>query len=139
MMRGRRGIRSCYFSGYAMWSYLTTPFSLAVEGAQLRDIDPIEENGECWRGIRVVLPSGIATHSHAQEFYFGDDFLLRGQDYIVDIAEGFKVANYALQIVEVGGFKIASKRRACMCNKKYDVLSDKVVISLDMSNFSVKA
>jgi hypothetical protein len=31
-----------YFSGYAMWSYLTSPFSLAVEGAQVWDIEPLE-------------------------------------------------------------------------------------------------
>ena len=62
-----------YFSGYAMWSYLTSPFSLAVEGAQVWDIEPLEKNGELWRGIRAVLPEWVATHSRAQEFYFGDD------------------------------------------------------------------
>src|SRR3546814_15162215 len=82
-----------YFASYAMWSYLTAPFSLALPGVQLWDIDPIEENGETWRGLRAVMPEGIATHSRAQEFYFGADGLLRRQDYTLDIADGSRIAN----------------------------------------------
>src|SRR3546814_8173606 len=39
-------LHGMYFASYAMWSYLTAPFSLALPGVQLWDIDPIEENGE---------------------------------------------------------------------------------------------
>lgn len=123
-----------YFSGYAMWSYLTSPFSFTVEGTQVWDIDPLEEDGETWQGLRVVLPTNYATHSRAQDFYFGDDGLMRRQDYTLDIAGGLRVANYALDTVDVDGIKLASKRRAYMCNKRYEVLRDRLVISLDMSN-----
>jgi hypothetical protein len=126
-----------YFSGYAMWNYLTSPFSLAVEGAQVWDIEPLEKNGELWRGIRAVLPKRFATHSRAQEFYFGDDMLLRRQDYTLDIAGGFKVANYASEFVDVKGLKLPSKRRAFLCNKKYDEQSEYPLVRLDMSNFRV--
>lgn len=126
-----------YFGGYAMWSYLTSPFSLAMEGAQVWDVDPIEDHGEVWRGVRVALPSRIATHCRAQEFYFGEDMLLRRQDYSVDVAEGFNAANYALDIVDVNGFKLPSKRRAYLCNKRYEVLRDRLMIWIDMSNFRV--
>lgn len=132
-------LHRAYFGGYAMWSYLTSPFSFVVDGAQIWDIDPLEDNGEIWRGIRVVLPSTFATHSRAQEFYFGEDMLLRRQDYTLDVAEGLNVANYALDIVDADGFKLPSKRRAYLCNKKYDVLRDRLLISLDMSNFRVTA
>lgn len=128
-----------YFGCYAMWSYLTVPFSLAMPGAQIWDIDPLEENGEIWRGVRVVMPDGIATHSRAQEFYFGDDGLIRRQDYTLDIAGGFRIANYALDIVNVDGLHFASKRRAYMCNKKYDVLRDRLLIRLDLSHFQLIA
>jgi hypothetical protein len=120
-----------------MWSYLTSPFSLAVERAQLWDIEPLEMNGELWRGIRAVLPERFATHSRAQEFYFGDDMLLRRQDYTLDIAGGFKVANYASEFVDVTGLKLPSKRRAFLCNKKYDEQSDYPLVRLDMSNFRI--
>src|SRR3546814_19347500 len=94
-----------YFASYAMWSYLTAPFSLALPGVQLWDIDPIEENGETWRGLRAVMPEGIATHSRAQEFYFGAAGLLRRQDYTLDIADGSRIATYALDIVDVADRK----------------------------------
>lgn len=127
-----------YFSGYDMWGNLTTPFSFAMDGVQVWDVDPLEEEGEVWRGIRVVMPDGIATHSRAQEFYFGEDMLLRRQDYTLDIAGGFRIANYALDIVDVGGLKIASKWRAYLCNKKYEVQRDRLLLSLDLSNIRLK-
>src|SRR3546814_8317162 len=79
------------------------------------------------------MPEGIATHSRAQEFYFGADGLLRRQDYTLDIADGSRIANYALDIVDVDGIRIASKRRAYLCNKTYDVLRDRLIIRLDRS------
>ena len=65
--------------------------------------------------------------------------LVRRQDYTLDVAEGVNIANYALDIVDVNGFKLPSKRRAYLCNKKYAVLRDRLIISLDMSNFRVVA
>jgi hypothetical protein len=120
-----------------MWSYLTSPFSLSVEGTQIWDIEPLERNGELWRGIRAVLPDRFATHSRAQEFYFGDDMLLRRQDYTLDIAGAFNVANYASEFVDVKGLKLPSKRRAFLCDKKYGEQSDLALVRLDMSNFRV--
>src|SRR3546814_11517942 len=55
-------LHGMYFASYAMWSYLTAPFSLALPGFQLWDIDPLEETGETWPGLRAVMPEGIATH-----------------------------------------------------------------------------
>lgn len=127
-------LQSLYFGSYAMWMYLTTPFSLAVEGAQVWDIDPLEEDGETWRGIRVVMPPRFTTHSRAQEYFFGDDMLLRRQDYTVDILEGIRVANYAQDVVDVSRIKLPSRRRAYMCNKKYEVLHDKLMVSLDFTS-----
>jgi hypothetical protein len=127
-------LQRAYFGGYAMWSYLTVPFSLAMEGVQVWDIDPIEDNGELWHGIRVVMPDRFATHSRAQEFYFGDDMLLRRQDYTLDVADGFNAANYASEVVCTSGISLATKRRAYMCNKSYRVLRDRLMIWIDMAN-----
>src|SRR3546814_8411589 len=119
--------------------YLAVPFSLTMPGVQVWDIGPLEEDGELWQGVRVVMPDEIATHSRAQEFYFGDDMLIRRQDYTLDIAGGHRIANYALDIVSVDGLKFASKRRAYMSNKKYEVLRDRLLIRLDLSNFQLIA
>lgn len=126
-----------YFGGYALWAYCTIPFSLTMDGTQVWDIDPLEENGELWRGIRVAMPSRIAAHGRVQEFYFGDDMLLRRQDYTLEIADGFNVANYATDIIDVDGIKHPSKRRAYMCNKKYEVQKDRLMIWIDFSNFKL--
>ena len=88
-----------YFSGYALWTYLTTPFSLAMPGFEVAEISPWQEGSELWRGLRARFPSRIASHSKEQDF-FGDDFLLRRHDYHVDVAGGFPVAHY---VYDCGG------------------------------------
>jgi hypothetical protein len=44
---------------------------------EVSEIEPIEEGTEQWRGLRVKFPKHIASHCDVQEFYFGDDSLLR--------------------------------------------------------------
>ena len=82
-----------YFNGYAMWTYLTTPFFMAMPGFKVTEISPWQEGGESWRGLRVRFPDDIASHSKEQDFYYGDDFLLRRHDYHVDVAGGFAAHN----------------------------------------------
>src|SRR3546814_6239481 len=79
--------------------------------------------------LRAVMPEGIATHSRAQEFYFGADGLLRRQDYTLDIADGSRIANYALDIVDVDGIRIASKRRAYQIGRAHVELQSLMRIS----------
>jgi hypothetical protein len=43
--------------------------------------------------------------SKEQDFYFGDDFLLRRHDYRVEVAGGFPVAQYVYDIVDVDGLR----------------------------------
>src|SRR6185436_4006531 len=68
-------LHRAYFNGYAMWTYLTTPFLMALPGFEVREIDPIIEGEEVWRGLRARFPSQYASHSREQDFYFGSDFL----------------------------------------------------------------
>ncbi|MGH8639021.1 MAG: hypothetical protein ACREUZ_17950, partial [Burkholderiales bacterium] len=67
-----------YFAGYAMWTYLTTPFLFTMDGVSTEELPPWHENGETWRRLKVVFPPDIATHSTVQTFYVGSDGLLRG-------------------------------------------------------------
>ena len=87
-------LHHAYFNGYAMWTYLTTPFFMAMPGFTVAEISPWQEGNELWRGLRVRFPDEIASHSKEQDFYFGDDFLLRRHDYQVDVAGGFPAAQY---------------------------------------------
>ena len=70
-------LHRAYFNGCALWTYQTTPFLLAKEGVRIEEIEPWREDAETWRVLRATFPAWIATHSITQDFFFGDDFLLR--------------------------------------------------------------
>lgn len=69
-------LHRAYFNGYALWTYLTTPFLLASPGVDVEEIEAWRQVREIWRGLRARFPGGIATHSPVQSFYFGDDLPL---------------------------------------------------------------
>jgi hypothetical protein len=100
-----------YFNGYALWIYLTTPFFMLFPGMELKEIEPLQEGDETWRGLGVTFPSNIGTHSAVQNFYFGKDNLIRRHDYHLDVGD-FYVAQYISHLKEVQGILVASKRRA---------------------------
>jgi hypothetical protein len=101
-----------YFSGEALWTYLTTPFLFSYPGVSVREEpEPWREDGEQWRRLRVTLPDDIASHTREQLFHFGPDGLLRRHDYTVDILGDTAGANYALELREVDGIVVSTKRR----------------------------
>jgi hypothetical protein len=88
-------LQRAYFGGYATWIYLSAPFMFTMPGVRTEEIAPVQEKRETWRGLRVTLPADIASHSPVQDFYFGEDFLMRRQDYTLDVAAG--CGHHALQ------------------------------------------
>jgi hypothetical protein len=107
-------LQRAYFNGYALWIYLTSPFALTMPGFVIEDIAPWQEGSETWRGLSATFPAWIASHSTKQEFYFGDDGLLRRHDYRVDVAGGFAAAQYVDQVQEFDSLKFPTRRRAYM-------------------------
>ncbi len=87
-----------YFNGYAMWTYLNTPFLIALPGVEIEEIAPWQEGEEAWHVLRATLPAAIESHCPVQEFYFGPDSLLRRHDYQVDISGSFPTAQYVYDI-----------------------------------------
>jgi hypothetical protein len=126
-----------YFNGYARWTYLTTPFLMATPGVEVAEIASWQEGPERWRGLRARFPDAIASHSREQDFYFGDDFLLRRHDYQLEIAGGIPVAQYVYDIVEADGFRFPTKRRAYIRGPHLKAIRDLLLISLDLSDFQV--
>ena len=92
-----------YFSGYAMWTYLTTPFLFKLPNVQTEEIEPWDEQGHVWRRLKVTFPPEIATHSKEQVFYFDKEGLLRRQDYNVGVLGGAPSANHASEHKEFSG------------------------------------
>jgi len=128
-------LHRAYFNGYTIWTYLTTPFLMAMPGFEVAEISPWHEGGERWRGLRARFPDKIASHSQEQDFYFGDDFLLRRHDYHVDVAGRVPVAHYVYDIVEADGFRFPTRRRAYVRGPGLKPIRDLLLISLDLSNF----
>jgi hypothetical protein len=131
-------LHRAYFNGYALWTYLTTPFLMAMPGFEVTEIAPWQEGSERWRGLRVRFPDAIASHSTEQDFYFGDDGLLRRHDYHVDVAGGFPAVQYVYDILEVDGLRFPTKRRAYMRGQALQALRDRVMVAIDLSNFRLR-
>ena len=116
-----------------MWTYLTTPFFMAMPGFQVTEISPWHEGAERWRGLRARFPDEIASHSKEQDFYFGDDFLLRRHDYHVDVASGFTAVQYVHDIVEVDGLRYPTKRFAYVREPNLKPIRDLLLVSISGS------
>ncbi len=123
-----------YFGGYTQWIYLNTPFALALPGVTVEEETPLRQGEETWRALRVTFPPTIVSHSPVQKFFFGDDFLLRRQDYTLDIAGGGYVANYAFDLSGSNGLLIPNRRRAYLCDGNYQVLKDRLLIWIDYAD-----
>jgi hypothetical protein len=92
-----------YFSSYALWGYLTTPFLYTYPGFDAREIGSWYEDGERWRVLQVTFPDEYAAHTRTQYSYFGEDGLLRRHLYTVDVLGGAQGANYASEYRAVHG------------------------------------
>ena len=100
-----------YFSGYAIWTYLMTPFLFTWPGVVAREVEPWTEDGEVWRRLQVKFAASIATHCAVQTFYFGPDGILRRHDYNAEVFGGVPAANYALSPRQIGGLVFPTERR----------------------------
>jgi hypothetical protein len=126
-------LQRAYFNGYALWTYLTTPFFMALPGFGVTEIDPIRDDGKRWCGLQASFPDNFASHSRLQELYFDGDFLVRRHDYRVDVAGGFAAIQYLYDIVEADGIKLPTKRRAYRCDNDGRLLRDELMVSIDVS------
>jgi hypothetical protein len=131
-------LQRAYFNGYALWTYLTTPFLMTLPGFTVAEIDPIEDRGERWFGLQVHFPDRFASHSRLQEFYFGSDHLLRRHDYRVDVAGGFAAIQYVHNIGDADGIKVPCKRRAYRCDDSGRALADQLMVSIDLSDIRLR-
>jgi len=85
--------------------------------------------------LRARFPDYIASHSREQDFYFGDDLLLRRHDYHVDVAGGFPAAQYVHDIMDVQGFRFPTQRRAYVRGPGLQPIRDLLMVSIDLSDF----
>lgn len=127
-------LHRAYFNGYALWSYLTMPFQFTWPGVVTEEVEPWHEGSERWRRLRVTFPETVATHCAVQDFYFGDDFLLRRHDYSVDVSGGLPAAQYVHGYVEADGLRMPGKRRAYRRKADGQADTDALLVAIDLSD-----
>jgi hypothetical protein len=122
-----------YFAGYAVWMYLTAPFSFVSHNLACEEVDPWLEDGETWRALKLSFPKSYVTHSTEQTVYFDAAGLIRRQDYFVEVAAGAPVAHYLYDHRAFDGFVFPTRRRVYLRNPDRTPKKDLAVINADFS------
>ncbi|TDK39220.1 hypothetical protein E2F50_03600 [Rhizobium deserti] len=99
------------FNGRALWTYLTQPFLYVEPGFEVEEVEPLQEDGEVWRSLRVTFPKAVASHTRTQITRIGPDGLIRRHDYTVDLLGGASGMNYASAYQNVDGIMVPTRRR----------------------------
>lgn len=126
-------LQRAYFNGYAMWTYLTTPFLLAMDGVRVEETEAWREGEETWRVLRAYFPGSIGTHNGIQDFFFGEDLMLRRHDYTVNVAGGFAAAQLTSDYVVANGISLPTKRRAYTRGSDRRPILEMLMVSIDIS------
>jgi hypothetical protein len=123
-----------YFSGYAMWNYLSTPFLFALPGVAAEELSPLEENGERRRRLKVTFPRAIATHCTEQVFHIDGDGLIARLDYCADVTGGVPTAHYTSGYRSFDGIRFPTTRRAYRRSGDGTALTSAVTVAIDISD-----
>jgi hypothetical protein len=126
-------LHRAYFNGKALWTYLATPFLLAMDGVSIEETEPWREDAETRRVLRAYFPSAIETHSLVQDFFFDQDPMLRRHDYNVNIAGGFTAAQLTMNHETVNGIRFPTKRRAYPRGPDWRPILDMLMVAIDDS------
>jgi hypothetical protein len=80
------------------------------------------------------IPGAIETHNLIQDFFFGEDLMLRRHDYSVNIAGGFNAAQLTSDYVVADGIRLPTKRRAYTRGPDRRPILEMLMVSIDISN-----
>jgi hypothetical protein len=86
-----------------------------------------------------VSPYGapfIETHCLIQDFFFGEDLMLRRHDYSVSIAGGFGAALLTSDYVGADGLRLPTKRRGYTREPDRRPIPEMLMVSIDISDAS---
>jgi hypothetical protein len=129
-------IHVAYFSGEALWTYLTTPFLYTYEGFKTEEIASIQVGNETWRRLKITFPDNIKSHTRQQISCFGPDGLLRRHDYTVDVLGGAPGLNYASDYRDVDGIIVPTKRRVYAYEGDYQLVKQPLLVAIDMGEIN---
>ena len=135
-MNTRDPLHRAYFNGEALWTYLTTPFLLAMDGMRVEETEPWRQGSETWRVLRAYFPGSIETHSLVQDFFIGEDLMLRRHDYNVNIAGGFGASQLTSAYAVANGIGLPQRRRAYPRGPDRRPILEMLMVSIDISEVS---
>lgn len=120
-------------------SFLTAPFHLMLDGVEVSELVPWNEDGSQWRVLRAELPPDLATAARIHDYFFDADFLLRRHDYHVDGDAGITITELLSHYEDCHGVNMPTKLRGYP--RRADLTPDlsRLMISIDISGleFSV--
>ena len=126
-------LHRAYFNGEALWTYLTTPFLLAMDGVRAEETESWNEGSETWRVLRAYFPGSVETHNLVQDFFFGEDLKLRRHDYTVNVAGGLTAAQLTSDYTVASGIRLPTKRRAYARGADRRPTLELLMVSIDLS------
>jgi hypothetical protein len=105
-----------------------------MDGVEVEEIEPWQENGETWRVLRAYFPGSIETHNRVQDFFFGEDLMLRRHDYTVDVVGGLAAAQLTSDYVSANGIRLPTRRRAYARSPDRKPIVEMLMVSIDVSD-----
>lgn len=125
-----------YFAATSMWTYLTPPFTYALPGFEITEIEPWRENAGEWRRLRVAWPEKPVGHSKVQTLYVGEDRLLSQFDYELEIAGGARGAHYPPDYSTAAGITLP-KSHTIVGRDDQDVsMLEPVLVSIELDHIA---
>jgi len=98
-----------YFSGYAMWCYLTLPFLLLRNGVS---IELFEQASDGSTTLTVGFADYLPVHSPTQKLYFDPSGRLVRHDYTAEVVGSWaKAAHLCENYRKFGGLWAPTRRR----------------------------
>lgn len=130
-------LHAVYFSGYALWNYLTIPFLFTRPGFAVEEVAPWRQDGQIWRRLAVRFADDIATHNPTQTFYFDESGLLRRHDYAAEVFGGTAVAHFTDDHRTFGGFSFPTRRRVVPRLPDGHTRPEPIVVTIDVLDVTV--
>jgi hypothetical protein len=119
-----------YFSGYALWNYVSVPFVLLREGYEL------EARNE--QTLVVSFPSGVHTHCRTQRFKLDEHGLLQRHLYTAEpVGRWARSVHVASEHREFGGLIFPTRRRVYPRGLGGVRLPFAVLVRIDIDNVTV--
>lgn len=114
-----------YFSSYAMWCYMTTPFLFLHEGVEVADA--IDSGSDGYTRLAVKFPETVPVHCACQDFYFDKEHHLHRLDYTAEVVGSWAyAAHFCESYRQFSGLFLPTRRRVypkLLCNRPMEWLT----------------